>query len=109
MGNKTIGQEIRRVVKLRGLKVDELAKALNVSKPNIFDIYKRETIDTGLLERLCKVLNHNFFQPFSEKYQTETQKDSINIYKEQIDFLKNLVKEKEEMYRVLVKALDKKK
>ena len=108
MGNKTIGQEIRRVVKLRGLKVDELAKALNVSKPNIFDIYKRETIDTGLLERLCKVLNHNFFQPFSEKYQTETQKDSINIYKEQIDFLKNLVKEKEEMYRVLVKALDKK-
>ena len=109
MGNKTIGQEIRRVVKLRGLKVDELAKALNVSKPNIFDIYKRETIDTGLLERLCKVLNHNFFQPFSEKYQTETQKDSINIYKEQIDFLKNLVKEKEEMYRVLVKALDKTK
>lgn len=109
MGNKTIGQEIRRVVKLRGLKVDELAKALNVSQPNIFDIYKRETIDTGLLERLCKVLNHNFFQPFSEKYQTETQKDSINIYKEQIDFLKNLVKEKEEMYRVLVKALDKKK
>ncbi|MEY4331109.1 MAG: hypothetical protein RL609_1857 [Bacteroidota bacterium] len=109
MGNKTIGQEIRRVVKLRGLKVDELAKALNVSKPNIFDIYKRETIDTGLLERLCKVLNHNFFQPFSEKYQSETQKDSINIYKEQIDFLKNLVKEKEEMYRVLVKALDKKK
>lgn len=109
MAKVIIGQEIKRVVKKRGFSVEELASSLNVSKPNIFDIYKRETIDTGLLERLCKVLNHNFFQPFSEKYQTETQKDSINIYKEQIDFLKNLVKEKEEMYRVLVKALDKKK
>jgi transcriptional regulator with XRE-family HTH domain len=106
MGKITIGQEIKRVVKKRGLTVEELADALNVSKPNIFDIYRRETIDTGLLERLCKVLNHNFFQPFAEKYQSDIQKESVSIYKEQIDFLKNLVKEKEEMYRVLVKALD---
>ena len=109
MAKAIIGQEIKRIVKLRGLSVEELATALNVSKPNIFDIYRRETIDTGLLERLCKVLNHNFFQPFSERYQTDLQKETIQLYKEQIDFLKNLVKEKEDMYHVLVKALDKKK
>ena len=90
MSKVSIGQEIKRVVKKRGLTVEELAKALNVSQPNIFDIYRRESIDTDLLERFCTVLNFDF-------------------YKEQIDFLKNLVKEKEEMYRVLVKALDKKK
>lgn len=109
MAKGIIGQEIKRVVKLRGLTVEELATALNVSKPNIFDIYRRETIDTGLLERLCKVLNHNFFQSFSERYQTDDHKEIVELYKEQIDFLKHLVKEKEDMYHVLVKALEKKK
>ncbi len=109
MAKGIIGQEIKRVVKLRGLTVEELATALNVSKPNIFDIYRRETIDTGLLERLCKVLNHNFFQSFSERYQTDDHKEIVQLYKEQIDFLKHLVKEKEDMYHVLVKVLDKKK
>ena len=106
MAKQIIGQEIKRVVKKRGLTVEELATALNVSKPNIFDIYRRETIDTGLLERLCKVLNHNFFQSFSERYQTDDHKEIVQLYKEQIDFLKHLVKEKEDMYHVLVKALD---
>ena len=64
MAKAIIGQEIKRIVKLRGLSVEELATALNVSKPNIFDIYKRESIDTGLLERLCKVLQYNFFKSF---------------------------------------------
>ncbi len=109
MAKQIIGQEIKRVVKKRGLTVEELATALNVSKPNIFDIYRRETIDTGLLERLCKVLNHNFFQSFSERYQTDDHKEIVQLYKEQIDFLKHLVKEKEDMYHVLAKALDKKK
>ena len=93
MAKGIIGQEIKRVVKLRGLTVEELATALNVSKPNIFDIYRRETIDTGLLERLCKVINHNFFQSFSERYQTDDHKEIVQLYKEQIDFLKHLVKE----------------
>ena len=109
MAKQIIGQEIKRVVKKRGLTVEELATALNVSKPNIFDIYRRETIDTGLLERLCKVLNHNFFQSFSERHQTDDHKEIVQLYKEQIDFLKHLVKEKEDMYHALAKALDKKK
>ncbi len=109
MAKAIIGQEIKRIVKKRGMTVEELALALNVSKPNIFDIYRRETIDTGLLERLCKVLNHNFFQSFSERYQTDDHKEIVQLYKEQIDFLKHLVKEKEDMYHVLAKALDKKK
>jgi transcriptional regulator with XRE-family HTH domain len=109
MSKVLIGQEIKRVVKKRGITVEELAKALNVSQPNIFDIYRRESIDTELLERLCKVLHFNFFKIYYLKYQTDDDMEVASLYKEQIDFLKNLVKEKEEMYRVLVKALDKKK
>jgi transcriptional regulator with XRE-family HTH domain len=109
MAKAIIGQEIKQIVKKRGMTVEELAKALNVSKPNIFDIYKRESIDTGLLERLCKVLQYNFFKSFYQRYQSDEDKETIAMYKEQVDFLKGIIKEKEEMYRILVKVIDKKK
>ena len=109
MAKAIIGQEIKQIVKKRGMTVEELAKALNVSKPNIFDIYKRESIDTGLLERLCKVLQYNFFKSFYQRYQSDEDKETIDMYKEQVDFLKGIVKEKEEMYKILVKVIDKKK
>jgi transcriptional regulator with XRE-family HTH domain len=109
MAKAIIGQEIKQIVKKRGMTVEELAKALNVSKPNIFDIYKRESIDTGLLERLCKVLQYNFFKSFYQRYQSDEDKETIAMYKEQVDFLKGIIKEKEEMYKILVKVIDKKK
>ena len=34
---------------------------------------------------------------------------AIAMYKDQVEFLKSIIKEKEEMYRVLVKVIDKKK
>jgi transcriptional regulator with XRE-family HTH domain len=107
MAKFSIGQEIKKIVKKRGFTVEELASALNVSKPNIFDIYRRETIDTGLLERLCKVLNHNFFQYYSDKYQTDYDKLIIERFKEKNEFLSELLREKEAVYQVLVKQLEK--
>jgi transcriptional regulator with XRE-family HTH domain len=108
MAKVIIGQEIKRIVKKRGITVEELAQALNVSKPNVFDIYRRESIDTGLLERLCKVLNYNFFKSYYLQYQTEPEKETIELYKEQVDFLKNIIHEKEELYKVLIKVIEKK-
>ena len=88
MAKAIIGQEIKRIVKKRGMTVEELALALNVSKPSIFDIYRRESIDTGLLERLCKVLQYNFFKSFYQKYQSDEDKDAIAMYKDEVEFLK---------------------
>jgi len=97
----------KKIVKKRGFTVEELATALNVSKPNIFDIYKRETIDTGLLERICKVLNHNFFQYYADKYQTDYDRLVIQRYKDKNDFLVELLKEKEEVYQLMLNQLKK--
>ncbi len=103
MANVPIGKEIRAVVKKRGMKVEELAKRLNVSKPNIYDIYRRNTIDTGLLERLCKVLDHNFFETFAHKYRTQQERDSYEYVVRENALLKQMVRDKEELYQ-LVKA-----
>ena len=107
MAKFSIGSEIKKIVKKRGFTVEELATALNVSKPNIFDIYKRETIDTGLLERICKVLNHNFFQYYADKYQTDYDRLVIQRYKDKNDFLVELLKEKEEVYQLMLNQLKK--
>ena len=107
MAKCSIGQEVKKIVKKRGFTVEELASALNVSKPNIFDIYRRETIDTGLLERLCKVLNYNFFQYYSDKYQTDYDKLLLQSYQNKNELLSQLLREKEEVYQILVNQLKK--
>jgi transcriptional regulator with XRE-family HTH domain len=103
MANVAIGKQIQAVVKKRGMKVEELAKRLNVSKPNIYDIYRRNSIDTGLLERLCKVLDHNFFETFAHKYRTQQERDSYEYVMRENALLKQMVRDKEELYQ-LVKA-----
>lgn len=107
MANFSIGQEVKKIVKKRGFTVEEMASALNVSKPNIFDIYRRQTIDTGLLERLCKVLNYNFFQYYADKYQTDYDKLLLQSYQSKNELLSQLLQEKEEVYQILVKQLKK--
>jgi transcriptional regulator with XRE-family HTH domain len=98
MARHSIGREIKKIVKRRGFTVEEFAQALNVSKPNVFDIYKRESIDTALLERICKVLNHNFFRQFSEKYETDYERLTLKSYKEQNEILISLLKELKQGY-----------
>ena len=99
MANVAIGKQIQAVVKKRGMKVEELAKRLNVSKPNIYDIYRRNSIDTGLLERLCKVLDHNFFEQYAHKYRTQHERDSYEYVVRDKDELYQLVKAKLEMVK----------
>lgn len=56
-----IGEKIReRAVETR-IGTTELAKSINTSKQNIYGIFKRESIDTTLLLKLCKALDYDFF------------------------------------------------
>ncbi len=43
-----------------------LASQLNCRRNNVYDIFRRPTIDTQLLERISRVLNHNFFADIAE-------------------------------------------
>lgn len=42
------------------------ATQLNCDRRNIYDIFKRTTIDTQLLAQISLVLDHNFFQDIAE-------------------------------------------
>jgi len=63
MNNKIhIGEVIKSISERSGMSVTAFADKIGVSRNNIYDIYKRSSIDTGLLGRISKALNHNFFE-----------------------------------------------
>ena len=62
-----IGQQIKTVFETKGISVTEFARRINKSRENIYSIFSRKTIDTGLLLNISKVLELDFFALFSKK------------------------------------------
>jgi hypothetical protein len=48
-----------------------LAKQLNCDRTNIYKIFKRQTVDTALIERLSKIMKEDLFVLISESMQKE--------------------------------------
>lgn len=56
------GNEIRRVMEIRGTSASEIAKALNLHVHSVYDMLKRENIDVYRLMELSALLNYDFLQ-----------------------------------------------
>jgi len=54
------GEEVRKKVDECGMPVAEFARRISCSRNNVYDIFKREYIDTGLLKKISGVLNFDF-------------------------------------------------
>ncbi len=84
-----IGKKIKEVWKKSRLRGTEFASLINRDRQVIYDIFKRESIDTELLQQISKVLNHDFFSYYNsgspllkeskEKYGFVTQQDLNEI------------------------------
>lgn len=48
------------------------ARRLNCHRVNVYDIFRRSTIDTALLWRISAVLNHNFFSDIASEFDGAT-------------------------------------
>src|SRR3954466_6617207 len=70
-----IGKKIKEVWKSSRLKGTEFAALINKDRQVIYDIFERETIDTGLLQNISKVLNHDFFTYYSQQNQIAPVKE----------------------------------
>lgn len=65
MSRVHIGKKIKEVWRKSRLKGTEFASMINRDRQVIYDIFKRESIDTELLQQISKVLNHDFFSYYS--------------------------------------------
>jgi hypothetical protein len=62
-----IGQKIKEVVESSGLPVSDFAKKINRSRDVAYKIFGRENFDTALLQKISKVLEHDFFSYYSQE------------------------------------------
>ena len=50
------------------------ARNLCCERSNVYDIFKRRSIDTQMLLRISNILGHNFFRYYQKEYEhTERQ------------------------------------
>ncbi|HWZ22087.1 MAG TPA: helix-turn-helix transcriptional regulator [Cytophagaceae bacterium] len=106
-----IGKLIKEVTERRGMSKSELGRRLNMSPTNVHKIFKRESIDTALLQNISQVLEYDFFSPYSsgKNYEVITDNppiaaDQENEYKKELD----LCKEKNAMLEKINSLLEEK-
>ena len=63
-----IGERIKQELKRQGKTSVWLAKQLGCHRTNIYKVYAKSTIDTGMLLHICKLLQYDFFKLYSEEY-----------------------------------------
>ncbi len=66
-----IGRRIEEELRRDGHSIAWFARMLCCNRQNVYNIFKRESIDTHLLNRICKILNHDFFKDYSEALDSE--------------------------------------
>ena len=69
-----IGSIIKEIFDQQELSASLFAKQLCCDRTNVYSIFKRESIDTALLEKISIILNHDFFQYYSEYLKNEIKK-----------------------------------
>lgn len=68
-----IGHLIEAELHRQERSVTWFAKKLYCDRTNVYSIFKRQSIDTELLLRISRVLNHDFFHYYLDLWQFEEQ------------------------------------
>ena len=66
-----VGQLIENTLRNQGRTVTWFAAQLCCTRPNVYKIFSKESIDTYLLWRISCILQHNFFHDLSAAVNTE--------------------------------------
>ena len=71
-----IGREIKAELNRQERGVTWLADKLHCDRTNVYNIFKREGIDTRLLERISNILHYNFFALYCQEDGNDVEKES---------------------------------
>ena len=74
-----IGSLIEEQVRKQKMNVRSFAEKLHCDRTNVYDIFKRATIDTELLYRISKVLNYNFFDLYSKRLGKDAERSATDV------------------------------
>lgn len=63
-----VGHLIEETLRKQGRTVAWFASQLCCTRPNVYKIFSKRSIDTCLLWRISNILEHDFFLDFSRHY-----------------------------------------
>ena len=81
-----IGELIQTFVRENNINSAELARKINKTRQNVYDLYKRDDIEVKLFLTLCDVLNHNFLEDIYPQKNDQVAVDTV------FDVLRTIVK-----------------
>ncbi len=104
-----IGQKIKEVFDSRNMKLTDFADELGTVRQNVYRIFKKRHVDTGLLQKISDVLDFNFFQFYvaspderedekvaSIRNQSLEIQRQLDLSKKEIEYLRRIIKLMEE-------------
>jgi hypothetical protein len=101
-----IGKKIQEVLNKTPLTVVAFAKSVNLTRDGVYKLFQKDTINILQLQKISKVLNHDFFSYYNfdtSSQTTEITPDYGFATKEELDEVK---KELQVMRGILEKLSD---
>jgi transcriptional regulator with XRE-family HTH domain len=105
-----IGPKVQEVFESRNMKLSDLADQLGTVRQNVYRIFKKKDLDTGLLIKISEVLDHNFFHYYkTPEVDTDQPLDKelaelraqLELARKEIDYLKRITALMEEKAKLL--------
>lgn len=105
-----IGPKVQEVFESRNMKLSDLADQLGTVRQNVYRIFKKKDLDTGLLIKISEVLDHNFFHYYKTPELEINQpidrelaelRNQLDLARKEIDYLKKITVLMEEKARLL--------
>jgi hypothetical protein len=116
-----IGKKIKEVLDKSALSAVDFAKSISLTRNGAYKVFEKETIDTGQLQKISKVLNHDFFSYYhinsavlqepEEKIRfitaselAQSNRELLNAFKSEINQLREELSLKKDSYKPKAKA-----
>ena len=61
-----VGKHIEKILRKKGMSAAWLAMQIPCERTNVYNIFSRKDISTGLLQKISVILNHDFFKELSQ-------------------------------------------
>ncbi|MCE3280020.1 MAG: hypothetical protein K0S44_2211 [Bacteroidetes bacterium] len=112
MAHIHIGKKIKEVLGESGLSVIEFAAKINRTRDVVYKIFGKENIDTALLQKISIVLEHDFFNYYSQQFPIVKESgktgyvkkdDLVTSMGKDMQAMKKKMAEMEEKYEMLQK------
>ncbi len=74
-----IGQAIKDELLRQERSVTWLARKLGCNRAAVYRIMQKNSIDTGVLQKICIILNHNFFESLGKETGDRLYKNDTEV------------------------------